>query len=269
MLRTIFWTMFRVEIVLTLSLIPLIGFPTAYANGNAKPVRTVASTPSPTTKANTEPALPVANQGQTVVRSNLAAIIDVRRSLPLDPGEPVYHDFYINAGPEAGYKKGMYLTVIREVSIQDPVLNRQAGTMPVTIGYLKVIQVARGITVARLFGELADDERPSVEYESVMIGDRIEAGSGTMTAPRVKAKAKSVAASPAPAPSRAPPASSPTELASIAPQASVRADAHAEDKVKAEPVKAAANIKLEAGEALMAAEKPSPAAADPGMVRAQ
>ena len=36
-------------------------------------------------------------------------IFDVRRSLPLEPDEPVTKDFYINAGPESGMKKGLFI----------------------------------------------------------------------------------------------------------------------------------------------------------------
>ena len=117
-------------------------------------------------------------------------IFDVRRTLPLEPDEPVFHDFYINAGPEAGFKKGQYITAVRPVSIQDPVLNKQQAILDVTVGYLLVIQVQRGITVARLFGELLDEERPALEYESIMIGDRIDLESITTKAPKVKSKEK-------------------------------------------------------------------------------
>lgn len=117
-------------------------------------------------------------------------IFDVRRTLPLEPDEPVFHDFYINAGPEAGFKKGQYITAVRPVTIQDPILNKQQAILDVTVGYLLVIQVQRGITVARLFGELLDEERPALEYESIMIGDRIDLESITTKAPKVKSREK-------------------------------------------------------------------------------
>jgi hypothetical protein len=123
-------------------------------------------------------------------RSGAPTIIDVRRSLPLDPTETVYHDFYLNAGSEAGLKKGMYLPVIRQTQVQDPALNKQQAVLTVTVGYLIVIQVEKGLTVARMFAELSDEERPALEYESIMIGDRVEVGTGSMKAPSVKAKPK-------------------------------------------------------------------------------
>jgi hypothetical protein len=116
--------------------------------------------------------------------SNGPLIFDVRRSLPLEPNEPVYKDFYINAGPEAGFKKGVYISVVRPIPVHDPIQNKQQGTLNIPVGHLQVIHVERGITVARLQDELADDERPTLEFEGVMVGDKIDLASMTTTAPK-------------------------------------------------------------------------------------
>ena len=117
------------------------------------------------------------------------SIFDVRRSLPLEPDEPVYHDFYIDAGPEAGFKKGMYVTVVRSMPIHDPIQNKQQATLNIKVARLQVVHVERNIAVARLYNELGNEERAVLEYEAVMIGDRIETGSMTMEAPAKKSKA--------------------------------------------------------------------------------
>lgn len=117
-------------------------------------------------------------------------IFDVRRSMPLEPNEPVYKDFYINAGPEAGFKKGVYIAVVRPIPIHDPIQNKQQGTLNVPVGHLQVIHVDRGITVARMQDELSDEERPTLEFEGVMVGDKIDLGSMTTTAPKRPAPAK-------------------------------------------------------------------------------
>lgn len=122
--------------------------------------------------------------------NNAPVIFDVRRSLPLEPNEPVYHDFYINAGPESGLKKGMYVTVVRPVPVHDPIQNKQQATLNVTVGKLQVLQVDRGITVARLNSELSDEERPVLEFEAIMIGDRIDLDSATTVAPKPTNKKK-------------------------------------------------------------------------------
>jgi hypothetical protein len=137
-------------------------------------------------------------------------IFDVRRSLPLEPDEEVTKDFYINAGPEAGFKKGVYISVVRAVPVHDPIKNMQQATLNIPVGKLKVIDVQRGITVARLETELTDDERPTLEFEGVMVGDRIDLGSITTEQPKKpKPKAKkqiadaSTNAAPEPAPGSA------------------------------------------------------------------
>ena len=125
--------------------------------------------------------------------NNAPMIFDVRRSLPLQPEEPSYHDFYINAGPEAGFRKSQYVTVVRLVPVHDPVQNKQQATLTVNVAQLQVIHVERNITVARLKYEYTDEERPTLEYESVMIGDHIDPASLTMEAPAVKKPAKKAA----------------------------------------------------------------------------
>lgn len=125
-------------------------------------------------------------------------IFDVRINLPLEPDEATYHDFYINAGPEAGFKRGMYVTVVRPVPVHDPVQNKQQGTLNIGVAKLQVIHVEHGITVARLYSEFTDEERPTLEYESVMIGDRIDPSSFTMDAPNAKKKSRPAAAKPRP-----------------------------------------------------------------------
>ncbi len=115
-------------------------------------------------------------------------IFDVRKSLPLEPTEPAYHDFYINAGPDAGFKKGQFVTVVRQVPVHDPVQNKQQGILHITVARLQVIHVERTITVARLHSEFTDEERPTLEFEAVMIGDRVDPASLTMEAPAKKKK---------------------------------------------------------------------------------
>lgn len=120
--------------------------------------------------------------------NNAPLIFDVRRSLPLEPDEPVYHDFYINAGVEAGFKKGMYITVVRLIPVHDPLQNKQQGELQVGVARLQFIQVARNLSVARLHSEFTNEERPALEFEAVMIGDRVDPSTMTMQAPAQKKK---------------------------------------------------------------------------------
>lgn len=130
-----------------------------------------------------------AREGNTA-SDDTPTIFDVRKSLPMEPTDPSYHDFYINAGTEAGFKKGQYLPVQRAIPVHDPVQNKQQGILTVPVGKILVIHVERNITVARLASELGDDERPTLEYEAIMIGDRIDMKGITTEAPKDTSKKK-------------------------------------------------------------------------------
>jgi hypothetical protein len=118
------------------------------------------------------------------------AIFDVRRSLPLEPTEPSYHDFYINAGPESGFRKGSYASVVRQISVHDPIQNKQQATMNVIVGYLKIIHVEKNLTIGRLHAQLGNEDRPTLEFEAVMIGDRIDVASISSQPPGTKKAAE-------------------------------------------------------------------------------
>lgn len=131
---------------------------------------------------------PLTASAQSSELNNAPLIFDVRRSLPLEPDEPVYRDFYINAGVEAGFKKGMYITVVRLIPVHDPLQNKQQGELQVGVARLQFIEVTRNLSVARLHSEFTNDERPALEFEGVMIGDRVDPASMTMQAPPQKKK---------------------------------------------------------------------------------
>ncbi|CAN5550065.1 hypothetical protein BH10BDE1_BH10BDE1_32270 [soil metagenome] len=134
---------------------------------------------------------------ENVAGDTTPTIFDVRKSLPMEPTEPSFHDFYINAGAEAGFKKGQYLPVQRAIPVHDPVQNKQQALLTVPVGKILVIHVEHGMSVARLVTELTDEERPTLEYESIMIGDRIDMKGITMEAPKdIGKKRKRTAAAP-------------------------------------------------------------------------
>lgn len=115
-------------------------------------------------------------------------IFDVRKSLPMEPAEPAYHDFYINAGTEAGFKRGQYLPIQRALPVHDPIQNKQQAILTVPVGKVFVIHVDRGLTVARLVQELSGDERPTLDYEAIMIGDRVDMKGISTVAPKPSGK---------------------------------------------------------------------------------
>jgi hypothetical protein len=125
--------------------------------------------------------------------NNAPIVFDVRRNLPLEPGEEVYRDFYISAGSEAGFKKGMIIPVVRQISVHNPIINKQQANLNIPVGKLLVMHVERGIAVAREESELTDDDRPTLEFEGIMIGDRVDLAGATVGNPDTKKKQKASA----------------------------------------------------------------------------
>lgn len=121
----------------------------------------------------------------------VVSVFDVRKSLPLDPSDPVYYDYYLNAGPEAGIKKGMFVSVVRKLPIHDPVGNQAQGTLSIEVAKLQVIHVERNLSVARLASEFGSEDRPVLEYEGVMIGDILDLSTVSMDAPKERGKKRS------------------------------------------------------------------------------
>lgn len=121
-------------------------------------------------------------------------IIEIRKSLPMEPTEKSVKDFIINRGASAGLRAGAYVNVVREVTVNDPVRNKALGSLRIPVGKLQLIHVEDGISVARLHSELGDDERPMLEYEALMIGDEVDLKSISMDSPKASKRKWSTAA---------------------------------------------------------------------------
>lgn len=106
-------------------------------------------------------------------------VFDVRRSLPMADGEKVYRDFYINGGSEAGLGVGMVITVQRRVPLYDNYSNHSAGDLDVKVAKIKIIQVQKGLAVARLQSEFTRDNAPLLEDNFIMVGDRLNMATAT------------------------------------------------------------------------------------------
>lgn len=101
------------------------------------------------------------------------AVIEVRRNIPLSDTDPVYKDYYLNAGINGGLKKNMVVTAIRKISIKDATGTNSFGDVEVPVGQLKIIAVQNRMAVAREFKLIPRDEEPMLEQIGVMIGDTI------------------------------------------------------------------------------------------------
>ncbi len=101
-------------------------------------------------------------------------VIDVRRNIPLSDEAPVYKDFYINAGTEAGLKKNLVVNVIRKMAIRDAAGTQSYGDFDILVGQLKIIAVKGRLAIAREYKLASRDDEPMLEQIGLMIGDRLE-----------------------------------------------------------------------------------------------
>lgn len=101
-------------------------------------------------------------------------VIEVRRNIPLSDEAPVYKDFYINAGENAGLKKNLIITVIRKMAIRDATGTQNYGEIDIPVGQLRIISALGKVAVAREYKLTARDEEPMLEQIGIMIGDRLE-----------------------------------------------------------------------------------------------
>ncbi|HEX4925862.1 MAG TPA: hypothetical protein VFV50_17345 [Bdellovibrionales bacterium] len=106
------------------------------------------------------------------------SVFAVQRNLQLSNKEPVYHDYYLDGGSEAGLRAGQVVTVVRRIPLHDLTRNRPLGDMHLPVAQLKLIYVQRGSSVARLHKLYQDKERPIVDFNGVMVGDRVSEGGG-------------------------------------------------------------------------------------------
>ncbi len=103
-------------------------------------------------------------------------IVDVRRNIPLADDAPIYKDFYINAGSEAGLKKNQIVTVFRKITIRDGSGLVTYGDLTIPVGQLKIVAAQTKVSVAREHKLISRDEEPMLEQVGLMSGDQIILG---------------------------------------------------------------------------------------------
>lgn len=107
-------------------------------------------------------------------------VFDVRRPVSLENGQELPKDFFINAGVEAGIKVGMVVTVNRRQTLYDPFQSKSPGDLVVPVGQLRVIHVQENLSVARLVEVMGREMLPTLEYDAVMVGDRLDMSTAKM-----------------------------------------------------------------------------------------
>ena len=106
-------------------------------------------------------------------------IFDVRRTLRMSNTDPVYHDYYINGGREAGLTTGMIITVTRKLPLYDNYQNHSAGDLNLKVAKVKIIHVQKGLAVARLQSEFTRENAPLLEDPFIMVGDELDLSTAT------------------------------------------------------------------------------------------
>jgi hypothetical protein len=101
------------------------------------------------------------------------SIVDARRNIPLADTDPVYKDFYINAGSSNGLKRNLVVTVTRKMSIRDASGTQSFGDMDVPVGQIKIIALADHVAVAREYKLTSRDTEAMLEQTGMMIGDQL------------------------------------------------------------------------------------------------
>lgn len=102
------------------------------------------------------------------------SVVQVKRNIQMSETDPIYRDYYLDAGEEAGMKKNMVIEVLRKTSVKDSSGAHTYGEINIPVGQLKIISVFNKIAVAREYKLLSREEAPVLEQTGIMMGDTIE-----------------------------------------------------------------------------------------------
>lgn len=127
-----------------------------------------------TNKSMAEETAILDSQAKPSIKIQDLSIIDVHRNIPLSDTEPVYKDFYINAGIESGLKENLVVTVYRKVNIRDASGTQSYGDIQIPVGRLKIIASFNRVSVAREFQLISRETVPMLDQVGIMNGDRID-----------------------------------------------------------------------------------------------
>lgn len=190
-------------------------------------------------------------------------IIEVRRNIPLADTDPVYRDYYINAGLDAGLKPNQVVVAVRKVNAKDAAGTLSFGELLIPVGQLKIIFAQSRIAVAREYKLLGREDLPMLEQIGVLIGDQIDLKGSFIDNRRSSAKTsaqkeKATDAPAEPAPAVAGTEAKPVETAKPATAPAVEPKP-APDAASAEKAKPAEPTRENASVPSAAVAKPEPA----------
>jgi hypothetical protein len=108
-------------------------------------------------------------------------VIDIRKNLQLSSTEPVFTDYYLNAGNDLGIKPGTTFVLYRRVNVIDRLGSNQGRALSLPVGKIKIIYVSKDLSVARVEKLEENKSTPILEHRGVMLGDLINVGSAEMS----------------------------------------------------------------------------------------
>jgi hypothetical protein len=98
----------------------------------------------------------------------------------MENGETPEKDYFINAGENDGLKRGMLVMVNRRQALYDQYQNKSPGDLVVIVGQLRIIHVQGEISVARLEKLMSRDNMPTLDFDAVMMGDKVDLNTAKM-----------------------------------------------------------------------------------------
>ncbi|MES2770304.1 MAG: hypothetical protein V4596_14270 [Bdellovibrionota bacterium] len=112
-----------------------------------------------------------------VSKAKEVQVIEIRKNLQLSNNEAVYSDYYLNAGNDLGIKPGTTFVLYRRVNVIDRLGTNQGRALALPVGKIKIIYVAKDLSVARVEKLEENKSTPILEHRGVMLGDLINVGS--------------------------------------------------------------------------------------------
>ena len=102
------------------------------------------------------------------------SVFDIKKTIPLDSHQKIYKDFYVNLGADQGAKPGSILAVYRRQGVVDYYRNTLHEDLLIPVAHMKVIQAGKTMSVARVESITSSKQIPVVEFNGIMMGDRVE-----------------------------------------------------------------------------------------------
>ena len=103
-----------------------------------------------------------------------ASIFEVRKNITMYEGDEIFHDYYINAGAQDGVKAGMKITVQRSIPFRDTGSGQISEDLMVDVAVVEILHVQKTFSVARRLKVTDAKKAPILDYNNLMLGDRID-----------------------------------------------------------------------------------------------